>query len=701
MAGIDAFTKLMLHCDGADESTTFTDSSDSANNVSALGSCQIDTAQSVFGGASGLFNGSNASLSIDDSDDWAFGTGDWTIDFRIRFNTIAQNDLWFSVYDDGGANRWLVSFNASGRLDHYVTASSSVINYYYTGSSFVTTDTWYHMAFVRSGNDFFIFKDGVAASLTAGTAQTSATNYPNISSVFRIGKQSGSFFLDGWVDEFRVSKGIARWTENFTPPSEAYSSSGEVFSVDESVVVNDVDLEDITIQYNESVVVNAIEQSLQNNFVSINETVVVNDTNLEIAYTNEVFSINESVIVNEAITEDVSVQINESVVANESVSSSVPQGTATYGSKIISINPLVFVSYSSPAKITSVDVSVPAAITWSAVEIAGLDYAQSVVYNSTTGYLYVSGASGKVAKIELANLANQTIINLSDTDNCDLIELNTLHSLIFTSTDSSSSEIYSIDERETSIIDNKLTYLQNIETIIDNQFNFTEASIMDNKFAYLQTNETVMDNKFAWLEDSVNDITPITQEDWHVYIDDVELTAEDLKLDSISITHAIDTKSSASFQLNRHHDKLNTTLSGSTVIITNQNTVKIYIKGVLEFNGKVSRINPIYDTNNEAITVNALADEASNDRKTVNIPHSGLTEDRTLYHIITCSPDIDNPYIADDEENPQYYKGISVSLGSKIEQNVTRYTSFYSVHEDFLAGTLELKQNWDYFWFTR
>ena len=87
-AGGGAQTVLLLHCDGTDGATTFTDSSDTSHTVTANGNAQIDTDQSKFGGASGLFDGTGDYLSIPDSADWDFGTGDWTIDFLIRFNAI-------------------------------------------------------------------------------------------------------------------------------------------------------------------------------------------------------------------------------------------------------------------------------------------------------------------------------------------------------------------------------------------------------------------------------------------------------------------------------------------------------------------------------------------------------------------------------------------------------------------------------------
>jgi hypothetical protein len=65
-----------------------------AKSVTANGNAHITTAQSVFGGASGAFNGVNSYLTTPDSPDWYFGAGDFTIDFRVRFNALPGNTGW-------------------------------------------------------------------------------------------------------------------------------------------------------------------------------------------------------------------------------------------------------------------------------------------------------------------------------------------------------------------------------------------------------------------------------------------------------------------------------------------------------------------------------------------------------------------------------------------------------------------------------
>jgi len=74
---------LLLHCDGSNGSTTFTDNSPSPKTVTANGNASVSTAQSKFGGASAVFDGTGDYLSLDGSSGFAFGTGDFTIEFWL------------------------------------------------------------------------------------------------------------------------------------------------------------------------------------------------------------------------------------------------------------------------------------------------------------------------------------------------------------------------------------------------------------------------------------------------------------------------------------------------------------------------------------------------------------------------------------------------------------------------------------------
>lgn len=214
---VDAFTVLLLHMDGANASTTFTDSSASAHAVTANGNAQISTAQSKFGGASGLFDGTGDTLSLTDHADYAFGTGAFTIDFWLRMTGAAGMDVLIN-YDIGasGANYTAIYVDGS-RLLHFKIVSASAVAVDVVSAAAMSTGAWHHYAIVRNGNVFTQYIDGVAD----GTA-TNSLSIKDYTEGPRIGEAFIVSAFNGHLDEFRISKGVARWTANFTPPTSPY-----------------------------------------------------------------------------------------------------------------------------------------------------------------------------------------------------------------------------------------------------------------------------------------------------------------------------------------------------------------------------------------------------------------------------------------------------------------------------------------------
>lgn len=231
MPGIDSYTKLMLHMDGADGSTTFTDSEITPKTVSVFGDAQIDTAQSKFGGASGLFDGTGDYLSLANSTDFEFGLGDFTIDFWARIPTNPASSGYGGVIttdaNNGTGTEWELWFanNRDFRLSK-ATAATEILGY--PGTS-ITADVWHHYAIVRSGtgaSDLVLYFDGTSVDTASGNITLDSDG-----AGVNIGRILTSFdghYLTGHLDELRVSKGVARWTANFTPPSSAYSEDAPV-----------------------------------------------------------------------------------------------------------------------------------------------------------------------------------------------------------------------------------------------------------------------------------------------------------------------------------------------------------------------------------------------------------------------------------------------------------------------------------------
>ncbi len=215
----DTYTKLVSNFDGSDAATAFTDPV--AGAYTFAGNAQLDTAQKKFGTASLLLNG-NDYVTLPDSADWDFGIGDFTIDFQLRFNSVngasnntildmgsVQNSKGVFIYQGAGTNVLHIALNGGGND--------------YTFAWTPSTATWYHVAFSRSGTSLKAFVDGVQI----GATQTSSDNIDSSTYGLSIGATNvtpGSY-LDGWLDEIRISKGIARWTANFTSPTAAYTAS--------------------------------------------------------------------------------------------------------------------------------------------------------------------------------------------------------------------------------------------------------------------------------------------------------------------------------------------------------------------------------------------------------------------------------------------------------------------------------------------
>lgn len=218
--GIDAYVKLMLHMDGLDGGVIFTDSEIPPTKVvTPHGNAQTKIAIKKFGTASGNFDGIDSWIDITPaSDDFKFGAGDFTVDFwcyptsfaadRAIYDNLvtggvgARNDAFLLVIENGTGK--LKLFRSSG----YSGATVNVLN----------LNAWNHIAVENISGVFKFFINGVLDATT--------TNVPNLTSGgFVVGKYAdvgGGYFV-GYEDEFRISKGIARWTASFTPPVFAYS----------------------------------------------------------------------------------------------------------------------------------------------------------------------------------------------------------------------------------------------------------------------------------------------------------------------------------------------------------------------------------------------------------------------------------------------------------------------------------------------
>lgn len=215
MAILPAGSKLLLHMDGTDGSMSFVDSSITKKVVTANGNAQIDTAQSKFGGASGLFDGSGDYLSIPNHADFNFGTGDFTIELWARLNVDANMDFIGNGYDVG----WMVQYITTLTPDRL---RIWLENTNYDFNTTLSINTWYHIAFARSGTNLRCFVNGTQVGSTLSSSENITTT-----NGLRVGVDvTDPTYTNGWIDELLIVKGRALYTANFTPQTTAYKATG-------------------------------------------------------------------------------------------------------------------------------------------------------------------------------------------------------------------------------------------------------------------------------------------------------------------------------------------------------------------------------------------------------------------------------------------------------------------------------------------
>lgn len=217
----DGYTKLLIHSDTANNSTEMVDSSNSTHNVTAVAATHHSTLKQKFGGSSINFAGVSDYLSISNSTDFDFGEGNLTIDFWINFSTIKTVDF-FRL----GSAFIFFMYPAQNSIAVYIDGV-------YTGATsnnfYPEINIWYHIAVVNNGGDWVIYQDGVSISPGTFTGAVPVS----VEDLYIMGGTVDRM-LDGYMEEFKVSKGIARWTSDFTVPTIPYTNT---FSNNKKVAV--------------------------------------------------------------------------------------------------------------------------------------------------------------------------------------------------------------------------------------------------------------------------------------------------------------------------------------------------------------------------------------------------------------------------------------------------------------------------------
>jgi hypothetical protein len=228
--GADQFwenTQVLLHFDGSDGSTSFPNSGNFNTTFTALNGAEIDTSQSKFGGASVIVPGSPVSgVYSTYGSELSLGSGDYTIEF-FYYSATGNTETYESIVYIGNASSESLALRTSNagfgyRLQLVWNGGgvfADVVAYSIQKSTL--QNKWTHIAVVANSGTMRLFVGGVEYAVDTSTFATGTSAQRTISGncAAIVGFNSGNTFQ---VDEFRYTVGVARYTTNFTPPTEAF-----------------------------------------------------------------------------------------------------------------------------------------------------------------------------------------------------------------------------------------------------------------------------------------------------------------------------------------------------------------------------------------------------------------------------------------------------------------------------------------------
>jgi hypothetical protein len=221
-------TKLLLPFDGANGATTTSDLSNTNATVTFNGNSQISTAQSKFGGSSLYFDGTAGdNVTLPAGSAYQFGA-DFTIETWFYMNALNTYSLLYSTWPGSGTGSLEIQIRSA--------ISNKIRTWYNSGSAFdsstsLSTGQWYHLALTRSGTTVTYWLNGTSDGTMTLSGQMGRDDTTVI-----IGANGGSYTFDGYIDDMRVTNGVARYTSTFTPPITAHlTSAGDV---NKQIIVN-------------------------------------------------------------------------------------------------------------------------------------------------------------------------------------------------------------------------------------------------------------------------------------------------------------------------------------------------------------------------------------------------------------------------------------------------------------------------------
>ncbi len=215
---LDDYDVLFLQFEGTDGDTDTIDLTGNHTSISFNQGADISSDQVKFGNTCADVRGAK-NVSITVNSDFDFGSGDFTIEFWVYIETLGGNGDLLTIEKSGGN---AVIIRESGGNIVFAWGDGSGWHWNFSSSTPLTTNTWHHISWCRSGNTNYRFVDGEQPTFGGGGTFTGSIDTPSGNLIICAENTSGLNGSNSYIDEFRISKGVARYTSSFTPPTSPY-----------------------------------------------------------------------------------------------------------------------------------------------------------------------------------------------------------------------------------------------------------------------------------------------------------------------------------------------------------------------------------------------------------------------------------------------------------------------------------------------
>ena len=273
---------LLLPLSGTDGSTTFTDYSPKPKTVSGVGGTAISNGKTLFGNNTLSLNGNAQYLSSNEVADFNLGTGDFTVELWFYANSLVNSPFLYSQIDVAGTTAgWFIELGTVNAIYFGFGSSPS----FKTFSATLTAGIFYHIAVTRSGTTVNAFLDGVSLGEQTLTGANLSYNKSTPLSVGAAYSVYPNHEFNGYISNFRLTKGIIRYTTNFSVPTAPFDTFAPTILTNRIPIYIDSSGNQVELSTNDVIDANKISNTPSGSIVSTDLQSVFNEIDGDLTQT--------------------------------------------------------------------------------------------------------------------------------------------------------------------------------------------------------------------------------------------------------------------------------------------------------------------------------------------------------------------------------------------------------------------------------